>query len=237
MSSFTFQQFRINQQYCAMKVGTDGVLLGAWADVAHCRHILDMGTGTGLIALMLAQRSHPACRLSAVELNAAAARQAQQNVNDSPWQTRIRVVRQDIQTFVRQTNEKFDLIVSNPPYYPSGVACKSDERKLARVIQNVHSDWLDWAQSCLAENGKISFILPYDAAETLIKSTALFCIKQTDVITKSGKSPQRMLLTFSRNNTCKQKERLVIYNEKNRYTDEFIALTNAFYLKFAASAN
>jgi len=201
MSSFTFKQFHINQQHCAMKVGTDGILLGAWADVSDCQRILDMGTGTGLVALMLAQRSHEHCQIEAVELDPLAAQQAQENFKASPWHNRLHLTRQDVQTYCQQTAHQFDLIVANPPYFTQ------------------------------AKKGKISFVLPYEAGKTLINSTALYCIKQTDVITKTGKAPQRMLLTFSREHLPQVKDSLVIYNKNNQYTEEFIVLTKAFYLK------
>ena len=231
MSSFTFKQFHINQQHCAMKVGTDGILLGAWVDVSDYQRILDMGTGTGLVALMLAQRSQGHCQIEAVELDPLAAQQAQENFQASPWHNRLHLTRQDVQTYCQQTAHQFDLIVANPPYFAQGVECKNDERALARYVQQSHLDWFNWAANCLSEKGKISFVLPYEAAKTLINSTALYCIKQTEVITKIGKAPQRMLLTFSRENSPQVKDSLVIYNENNQYTEEFIALTKAFYLK------
>ena len=115
MSSFTFKQFHINQQHCAMKVGTDGILLGAWVDVSDCQRILDMGTGTGLVALMIAQRSHEHCQIEAVELDPLAAQQAQENFQASPWHNRLHLTRQDVQTYCQQTAYQFDLIVANPP--------------------------------------------------------------------------------------------------------------------------
>ena len=120
------------------------------------------------------------------------------NFQASPWHNRLHLTRQDVQTYCQQTAHQFDLIVANPPYFTQGVECKNDERALARYVQQSHLDWLNWASSCLSEKGKISFVLPYEAGKTLINSTALYCIKQTDVITKIGKTPQRMLLTFSR---------------------------------------
>ena len=193
MSSFTFKQFHINQQHCAMKVGTDGILLGAWTDVSDCQYILDMGTGTGLVALMLAQRSHVHCQIEAVELDLLAAQQAQENFQASPWHNRLHLTRQDVQTYCQQTAHQFDLIVANPPYFAQGVECKNDERALARYVQQSHLDWLNWATSCLSEKGKISFVLPYEAGKNIDKfQPSLYCIKQTDVITKTGKDPQRM---------------------------------------------
>ena len=100
-----------------MKVGTDGILLGAWADVSDCQRILDMGTGTGLVALMLAQRSHEHCQIEAVELDPLAAQQAQENFQASPWHNRLHLTHQDVQTYCQQTQYQFDLIVANPPYF------------------------------------------------------------------------------------------------------------------------
>ncbi|MCQ9124221.1 tRNA1(Val) (adenine(37)-N6)-methyltransferase [Rodentibacter caecimuris] len=232
MSSFTFKQFHINQQHCAMKVGTDGILLGAWVDVNHCKNILDMGSGTGLLALMLAQRTKEDSQIYAVELDPAAAQQAQENITLSPWKARINLIRGDVQHFLSDTKETFDLIVANPPYFEQGVECKNKERELARYTKQTHSDWLTWAAECLSEKGKISFVLPYEAAKTLEKLTALYCVKQTEIITKIGKSPQRMLITFAKQPQELEHNQIMIYNEKNCYTDEFIALTKDFYLKF-----
>ena len=165
------------------------------------------------------------------ELAMQVAEQAEENFKASPWHNRLHLTRQDVQTYCQQTAYQFDLIVANPPYFTQGVECKNDERALARYVQQSHLDWLNWAASCLSEKGKISFVLPYEAGKTLINSTALCCIKQTDVITKTGKDPQRILLTFSREHLPQVKDSLVIYNENNQYTEEFIALTKAFYLK------
>ena len=232
MSGFTFKQFHINQDSCAMKVGTDGILLGAWADVKHCKNILDMGCGTGLLALMLAQRTEENCQIQAVELDPIAAKQAQENINDSVWKNRIKLIQTDIQHFLQTTEQTFDLIVANPPYFEQSIACKNKERELARYTKQSHLNWLEWAATRLSENGRISFVLPYDAGETLIESTALFCIKQTNVITKVGKMSQRMLLTFSKQSQVSIQDQLVIYDEDNQYTEAFIELTKDFYLKF-----
>ncbi|NBH75189.1 tRNA1(Val) (adenine(37)-N6)-methyltransferase [Rodentibacter pneumotropicus] len=232
MSSFTFKQFHINQQHCAMKVGTDSILLGAWADIEQAKNVLDMGCGTGLLALMLAQRSSPDCSISAVELDPAAAQQARENIAISPWQERINLIHADVQHFLHTTSETFDLIVANPPYFKQGVECKNEERELARYTKQSHLNWLVWAAERLSEKGKISFVLPYEAAKTLEKLTALYCIKQTEIITKIGKSPQRMLITFSKQPQKLLRDQIVIYNEKNCYTGEFVELTKDFYLKF-----
>ncbi|OOF36225.1 tRNA1(Val) (adenine(37)-N6)-methyltransferase [Rodentibacter heidelbergensis] len=232
MSRFTFKQFHINQQHCAMKVGTDSILLGAWADVEQAKKVLDMGCGSGLLALMLAQRSSADCFISAVELDPNAAQQARENIAHSPWLERINLIQTDVRDFLHTTSETFDLIVANPPYFEQGVECKNEERSLARYTKQSHLDWLNWAAERLSEKGKISFVLPYEAAKNLEKLTALYCLKQTEIITKIGKSPQRMLITFSKQSQPFVHDKIVIYDEENRYTKEFIELTKDFYLKF-----
>ncbi len=229
-AGFRFKQFHINHDRCAMKVGTDGVLLGAWVDVSSAQQILDLGTGSGLIALMLAQRSVAESQIHAVELDPAAAQQAQENVAASPWAEKVRVYQQDIFTFCQQTPLKFDLIVANPPYFESGIACRNTQRNTARYVTQSHVAWLEAAHSCLTPQGKISFVLPFEAAETLLKSTALSCIARCDVVTKAGKTPQRVLLTFSAQAQQTTYQQLTIYDAQNQYHADFIALTKDFYL-------
>ncbi|MHC4886881.1 MAG: tRNA1(Val) (adenine(37)-N6)-methyltransferase, partial [Planctomycetota bacterium] len=118
MSGFTFKQFHIDHDRCGMKVGTDGILLGAWTRVgAGVGQTLDIGTGSGLIALMLAQRSDPVGRITGVEIDAGAALQARENVNRSPWAHRVTVITESVQWVAREWGSAFDLIVSNPPFY------------------------------------------------------------------------------------------------------------------------
>ncbi len=135
-SCFQFKQFKINQDRCAMKVGTDGVLLGTWTDVSGVQSILDVGTGTGLIALMLAQRSSAAI-ISGIEIDGDAAAQAVENVNNSPWREKINIEAVSLQTFTKNTGCRFDLIVSNPPYFNKSLKNPDAQRSVAR-----HSDLL-----------------------------------------------------------------------------------------------
>ncbi|HDR0620068.1 tRNA1(Val) (adenine(37)-N6)-methyltransferase [Pasteurella multocida] len=232
-NGFTFKQFHIDHHRCAMKVGTDGILLGAWADLSQAERILDLGTGTGLIALMLAQRSTKESEIHAVELDQAAYLQAQANIHASPWAQRVHVYQQDAAEFCRNAVNKFDLIVANPPYFPQGVDCATPQRDLARyTATHRHVDWLNWASHCLSEQGKISMVLPFEAGETLLKQSALYCIARCEVITKKGKAPQRLLLTFSLQAQPLQPSQLIIYDESNRYHPDFIGLTKDFYLAF-----
>lgn len=235
-NGFSFKQFHIKHDRCAMKVGTDGILLGAWADVLGAKSILDLGTGTGLVALMLAQRTDDKVKISAVEIDREAILQAQENIAASPWPGNITLYHQDIVEFTRkcgQKFERFDLIIANPPYFTQGVNCSSVERSLARYMGGqTHSDWLDMAASCLTEQGKIQFILPFLAGKILIKQTALYCIEYCEVITRIGKAPQRLLLTFSAQNETRKESQLIIYDEQKQYHQDFIQLTKDFYLKF-----
>lgn len=244
-NGFTFKQFHIAHHRCAMKVGTDGILLGAKADVAQARHILDFGTGTGLIALMLAQRTHGKAEICAVEIDQAAFLQATENVQASPWAEKIKVYHQDIADFGQMWRQKcgqhfigFDLIVANPPYFAQGVACTSPQREQARYMsQQSHFDWLNIAADCLSEQGKIQFILPIKAGKMLLKSTALcspplFCSEYCEIITKAGKPPQRVILTFRRQEQPQADSQIIIYDENHRYHQDFITLTKDFYLKF-----
>ena len=177
---------------------------------------------------MLAQRTEENCQIQAVELDPIAAKQAQENINNSVWKNRIQLIQTDIQHFLQTTEQTFDLIVANPPYFEQGIACKNEGRELARYTKQSHLNWLELAATRLSKNGKISFVLPYEAGKTLTKSTALFCIKQTNVITKVGKTPQRMLLTFSKQPQVSIQDQLVIYDEDNQYTEAFIELTKDF---------
>lgn len=230
---FTFKQFHVNHHRCAMKVGTDGILLGAWVDIQGAKKLLDLGTGTGLVALMLAQRTTSDCAISAVEMDMSACEQAIENIQASPWKEKINLYQTDISTFSQNPPYIFDLIVANPPYFEPAQDCKTTQRNLARYTLNQnHNDWLNAAAQCLHENGKIQFVLPYEAGKILQKSTALYCTEQCDVITKIGKTPQRMLLTFRKQPASMHHSQLIIYDENNHYHPDFVALTKDFYLKF-----
>ncbi|WP_424408253.1 tRNA1(Val) (adenine(37)-N6)-methyltransferase [Pasteurella sp. PK-2025] len=230
---FTFKQFHVDHHRCAMKVGTDGILLGAWADVSQAKRILDLGTGTGLVALMLAQRSHEEAQVHAVELDRDAFLQAQDNIHASPWTKKLRLYQQDMASFCSSSVDKFDLIVANPPYFPQGVNCATPQRALARYTACYgHADWLAFAARCVSPQGKISFVLPFEAGEMLLKQTALYCVERCEVVTKKGKAPQRILLSFALHAQPLQQSQLIIYETNHQYHADFIALTREFYLKF-----
>ena len=229
---FAFKQFTVRHDRCAMKVGTDGVLLGAWTDLSHSRRILDIGTGTGLIALMLAQRCMDA-RITAIDLDSAAVEQAQENIQASPWKDRIEALQQDICTY--HPNGTFDTIVSNPPYFIDSLKCPDGQRSTARHTDTLDADRLIGKVSeLLSPDGSFSIILPAEQTEDLIRvadEKGLYPSRQTWVITRPGLSPKRILMEFRKTSTVFQPDELVIELERHVYSEEYIALTKEFYLK------
>ena len=185
---FSFKQFTVYHDRCAMKVGTDGVLLGAWADVVSARNILDIGTGTGLISLMMAQRCN--AQIRAVDIDADAVEQARGNVAASQLQ--------DICHFTSET--LFDVIVSNPPYFTDSLKCPERQRNIAR-----HTDLLDFdklaesAARLLHSEGVFSVIIPADGKESFLMAATRYGLHlshQTFIHTKPGSEPKRVLLAF-----------------------------------------
>lgn len=228
---FTFKQFEIRQDRCAMKVGTDGVLLGAWARVEHCRRILDIGTGTGLVALMAAQRS--GAEVLGIDLDADAVGQAGENVAASPWKDRVRVMEADVKEF--SNPQLFDAILCNPPYFENSLKCADAARTMAR-----HTDTLTFeelaksAARLLAPEGEFSVVIPYDRATDMTVSTAccgLFATRQTIVCPYEGAKPKRILMAFSRQGGMRTPETLCLQDVQRKPTPEYVALVKDFYLK------
>ncbi len=231
---FRFKQFTIRQEKSAMKVGTDGVMLGAWANVENAKTILDVGTGTGLIALMLAQRSK--AHIDAVEIDEPSARQAQENANGSPWKSRVSVYCQSFQQYTDETSSKYDLIVSNPPYFIKSL--KSDEvaRTVARHNEFLpHSDLLAGISKLLTENGRFAGIFPYvegNVFVALASTYGLFCNKRVSVYGKNTGPVKRLLLEFSREKIAVDESTITVRGADGEFTPEYIKLTKDFYLAF-----
>ncbi len=231
---FRFKQFTVFHDKCAMKVGTDGVLLGAWASVEGVSNILDVGTGTGLIALMLAQRNMGA-KVVAVDVNGMAVAQARENIRNSPFSDRIAVELGDFGQFVEKCRRKFDRIVSNPPFFSSSLLPPDSARAGARhSVSLTLDDLLLSTRNILKSDGTLSLILPYDRKEELI----LLCEKhgfhskrETVVYPLPEVPPKRLLVELA---LCRVEEPvmdvLAIEVWRHVYTEEFAALVNDFYL-------
>ncbi len=230
---FQFKQFTVRHDFCAMKVGTDGVLLGAWADCSNCKNILDIGSGSGLIALMLGQRS-PDAFIDAIDIDENACKQTEINVAASPFVDRIRVIQSDYKDF--NPPYTYDLIVCNPPFFSQSLKCPDQSRTTAR-----HNDQLSFedlickSKSLLNKGGKFAVIIPFDNPEVFIQIATnedLYICRQTYIKPKLTSPPKRILLEFSKeNNTQKIEDELVIEYERHQYSPEYIALTGEFYLK------
>jgi tRNA1Val (adenine37-N6)-methyltransferase len=232
--SFRFKQFTVYQNKTAMKVGTDGVLLGAWADISNTSNILDVGTGTGLIALMLAQRS--TARISAVEIDEDATNQARENFVKSPWNQRIELFYQSFSDFANQSVQKFDLIVSNPPYFSNSLKNPDSKRTLARHNDSLNlKDLLATAREICNSDGKICLILPVDSEKELYQvaeNCQLYINEKVYVKPSPAKNPKRILIKVSQTKAVTQISEMNIETDvRHYYSDEYIDLTKDFYLK------
>ncbi|WP_255557617.1 tRNA1(Val) (adenine(37)-N6)-methyltransferase [Flavobacterium taihuense] len=219
-----------------MKIGTDGVLLGAWTPIEKNPYsILDIGTGTGIIALMLSQRSH-AEQIDALEIDEDAYEQAVDNFENSPWSDRLFCFHAGVDEFVEEPEDEYDLIVSNPPFYTEDYKSENQQRDLARFADALpFEDLIEAAALLLSENGIFSVIIPYKEEENFIaiaKDYELHPLKITRVKGTPTTEIKRSLLAFSRNesDTILTND-LIIETARHIYTPEYIALTKDFYLK------
>ncbi|EPL9570253.1 tRNA(1)(Val) (adenine(37)-N(6))-methyltransferase TrmN [Providencia rettgeri] len=232
---FTFKQFFVAHDQCAMKVGTDGVLLGAWVPVDDVQSALDIGSGSGLVALMLAQR-HQNAHIDAVELDVQAAHQAEANFAESPWAKRLKIINQDIIHYSQHSLTQYDLIVSNPPYFEPAVACRDEQRDQARYTGALtHDVLLKCAQCCLKKNGLFCLVLPYEVGEkvqAMAEESGWFTAFRVNVSDKPATSFHRMLLGLRLVNSHAQVSNLALKEQHGEYTEDFRALIQPFYLKY-----
>ena len=236
MSLFNLKQFSIQQDKTAMKVGTDGVLLGAWCPIDNNPNsILDIGTGTGLIALMLAQRT-TAQQIDALEIDENAYEQATENFENSPWNDRLYCFHAGLDEFVDDPEDEYDLIVSNPPFYSEDIKTDDEQRNLARFQDALpFEELVAAADLLLSENGIFAVIIPYKEEERFVDLCAdveLFPIKMTRVKGSHSTPVVRSLLAFKRFElTTLTANELVVEINRHEYTDDYINLTRDFYLK------
>jgi tRNA1Val (adenine37-N6)-methyltransferase len=218
---FQFKQFTVEQELCAMKVGTDGVLLGAWANGGQ--RILDAGTGTGVIALMLAQR-YPEARVTAIDIDEGAVRQAQQNVTKSPFAAQVTVLQETLQ----EHQGEYDAIVSNPPFFIDSLAAPDEQRNMARHTATLtYAELMLAAYRLLSDEGELSVVVPFDYRQRMEDEAifvGFFPSRVCAVKTTERKPAKRYLLAFRKHPCPCEKEQLTIGSE------DYQALTSAFYL-------
>jgi len=235
MKPFKFKQFSVLQDRCAMKIGTDGVLLGAWTSLVHqpCT-ILDIGAGTGIIALMLGQRSD-AELIDSIELDEDAYEQCVENFEASPWGDRLFCYHAGLDEFVDEIEEQYDLIVSNPPFYTEEVSSKDISRDIARQNSSLPFDELiDGVSKLLAPKGVFSMIAPFKEQNSIIDLASkvnLFPQRITQVQGNPQSGFKRVLLEFTSTEKDYTTNTLVIEKARHDYSKEYIDLTREFYLK------
>ena len=218
-----------------MKVGTDAVLLGAWTSLEHHpKNILDIGAGTGVIALMLAQRSH-AETIDAIEIEDSAYEQCVENFEQSPWSNRLFCYHASLLEFTKEIDETYDLIVSNPPFYASDFKSKNTQRDLARFSDALSFDHLlESVSKLLSKKGLFSVIIPFSAEEKFISLASKLNLFPKNILRVKG-SPsseiKRSLITFSFNKSNVEISEFVIETSRHQYTEAYIKLTKDFYLK------
>jgi len=232
MSDFKFKQFEVAQDKSAMKIGTDGVLLGSWSDLENSRNILDIGCGTGLICLMSAQRN-PSSLITGIELEVNAFKQATKNCKKSKWSNRISIIHSSLQSF--HSSSKFDLIISNPPFFSGSTESEDLERNLARNTHTLPFKYLiEKSKALLDKNGKFIVIVPFACITKfcdLANSNNLFLNKICFIKGNISSPIKRIMMEFSLANSELIKEELTIEVDRHQYTKEYISLCKDFYLK------
>lgn len=230
---FKFKQFTIEQELCAMKVGTDGVLIGAWGAVGETR-LLDIGCGSGLLAIMAAQRSENLL-IDAIDIEESAIKQSLINVDACPWRHRIAIHHTSLQNF--KPGYQFDFILSNPPYFINSLKEGCDARAIARHSNTLsYRDLAENVERLLSEDGLFSVIFPYLEANIFIVEAAnysLYCVKRLDIKGTPSRATKRSMLQFSRKRKEMTNDELIIEDGgRHGYTQKYRDLTKEFYIKF-----
>ncbi len=236
MSIFQFKKFSVQQDRCAMKIGTDGVLLGAWCPIDNNPFsLLDIGAGTGILSLMLAQRSN-AEQIDAIEIDEDAYEQCVENFESSPWGDRLFCFHAGLDEFIDEPEDQYNIIISNPPFYSEEYKTENSQRDLARFQDALpFEDLVEAADLLLSENGIFAVIIPYKEEERFIDLCAeveLYPIKVTRVKGTPTTEIKRSLLAFKRYElSVLTADELIIETARHQYTNDYIALTKDFYLK------
>ena len=232
---FQFKHFSVSQNQSTHKVGTDGVLLGAWANISEDdQSLLDIGTGSGVIALMLAQRTSEKARIDAVEIEAQDAEQAKENVLRSPWPQKIRIHHTPLQQYFPES--QYDLIVTNPPFFVNSWLPPERKRSQARHTEQLtFEDLLINVRRLLKKQGRVALILPFAESLTvtsLARGFHLFPIRKTTFRSRANKPIERVLLELSSEGRLESETELTLYDaaSSETWSDDYIRLTRDFYL-------
>lgn len=234
-STFRFKEFAVQQERCAMKIGTDGVLLGAWTSIEHHPfNILDIGAGTGILSLMMAQRSN-AEQIEAIEIDDDAFEQCAENFENSPWNDRLFCFHASLLEYIEAVDEKFDLIICNPPFYSEDYKTQETSRNLARFSDAMPLEHIIFAViNFLSDKGKFSIIIPYKEEQKYIEEASLINLFPNRILHVKGNPDsdiKRSLIEFSYLESDIEISELIIETERHKYTDAYINLTKDFYLK------
>ncbi|NTW33066.1 MAG: methyltransferase [Bacteroidetes bacterium] len=233
--SFQFKQFSVDDDLCAMKIGTDGCLLGAWADVEGVHNILDIGAGSGVVSLMLAQRSK--ADVDAVEIDKDAWKQCAENFDKSPWKERLHVIHSPLQEYVKSCKKKYDLIVSSPPYFVNSMKTACSKRKLARHTDSLtFEELISGAKRLMNLHSKFCVIIPSDIVKQFLDIALIegfYTIKKMQIEPKAEAKPLRTILQMELiKKPCEQNNLAILDKEGKLYTSEYIGLTKDFYINF-----
>lgn len=233
---FIFKQFKVEQDLVPMKVGTDGVLVGAWANLEGVSKTLDIGTGTGVISLILAQRLIGKAEIHAIDVDDKAIIQSSDNFKNSPWPEKFAVHHSSIQEFGMTSTERFDLIISNPPFFTGGMLSENNDRNDVRhAIKLPHGDLLLAVSKLLKQDGSLVIILPYLQGLRFIEiseSYRLYPTRITEVKSRTDKTVERLLIQFKKGKSLVMENELIIHADGDEFTNEYKSLTGDFYLKF-----
>ena len=248
MSIFNFKKFSVVNERSAMKVNTDGVLLGAAMTIGpDDRHLLDIGTGTGTIALMAAQRMSEVesdkgseLTIDAIDIDLASAEEAAQNFRNSPWAASLRAHHASLDDFAsalcdRSDKVLYDLIFSNPPYFDNALQAPQERRNAARHTSGglSYRDIMEFAAEHLAPDGRVALVLPADTESDLTRyarMNSFHLLRITRVRTVPRKAPSRIIAEFSRLRTAAPEEILLTIQSEGKYTQEYLSLTKEFYM-------
>jgi len=226
---FHFKKFSVSHSQSTMKVGTDAVLLGAWMSVPeNCKNILEIGCGCGVISLMLAQRIN--AKITGIDIDLPSVVEAQQNAENSPWKNRVIFIHEDVQNFVQNTTQKFDIIISNPPFFENSLKSPFNSKNISKHDVTLDFETLNNAVDKLLNNdGCFGVILPADAEQKFVEISEknhLFLTKKTDVYPTPQKKSNRVLMMFEKTEKPCETDRLLIRD--NGYTSEYLKLVKEY---------